>query len=634
MTAHAPDGTPLGLGPNQQRALLAVLLLRRGRPAPMADLLGALWGERPPPRAVGTLRTYVSRLRTLFEPERPSRAPARLLVSASDGYALRLHEPFLDIAEFERGIAEAARLRTAGATGDAYRTLGEALGLWAGTPLAGLPGPHAETQRDRLTEMWLTAREDHFHGALELGLDRDTAAVADLRAFAAEHPLRERAQALLMLALHRAGRSGEALAVYGATCDTLSRELGTGPGPELTALHRRLTTRAAPAPAATPPREAARPAAPSGAGARGDAQACGCGPGLPAPDGPDGPDAPAVPYGADRPAAGPGSADGCFAGRAAELALLGEVLAGTGSGVPVAVLTGMPGIGKTALADRAAALSRHRFPDGVLRADLGAGSARALAGLLGTLGVPEPALPGGIEARAALYRSLLAGRRVLVLLDDAPDTAGLLPLLPAAPGCAALVTAPGRGLVVPGARLVDVPELDDDTALLVLAAAAGERRVRAEPDAVRDLVRQCAGLPLALHLAGTRLRQEPALTAAALASPDGAGLTARLRAGGRSVEDAFRRRCATLAPAALRMLRATVAAPDGFGPAAAAALLEDGGPPGAAPAAAAVPEAGAAEAADLLEAIVDAGLLRPAASGRYRYHPLVRAYARHRLAPA
>ncbi|WP_162793252.1 MULTISPECIES: AfsR/SARP family transcriptional regulator [Streptomyces] len=593
MTAHAPDGTPLGLGPNQQRALLAVLLLRRGRPAPMADLLGALWGERPPPRAVGTLRTYVSRLRTLFEPERPSRAPARLLVSASDGYALRLRDPFLDIAEFERGIAEAARLRTAGATGDAYRTLGEALGLWAGTPLAGLPGPYAETQRDRLTEMWLTAREDHFHGALELGLDRDTAAVADLRAFAAEHPLRERAQALLMLALHRAGRSREALAVYGSTCDTLARELGTGPGPELTALHRRLTARAAPAapPPAPAPREAPRPAP-----------------------------------------AGTGPAGRCLAGRSSELALLDEVLAGTGSGVPVAVLTGMPGIGKTALADRAAALSGPRFPDGVLRADLGAGSARALAGLLGALGVPAQALPDGIEARAALYRSLLDGRRVLVLLDDARDTAGLLPLLPAARGCAALVTAPGRGLVVPGARLVDVPELDDDAALLLLGAAAGEQRVRAEPDAVLDLVRQCAGLPLALHLAGTRLRHEPALTAAALASPDGGGLTARLRAGGRSVEDAFRRRCATLAPAALHMLRATAAAPDGFGPAAAAALLNGGEPSGAAPAAA----AGAAvpEAADLIEAIVDAGLLRPAASGRYRYHPLVRAYARHRLTAA
>ncbi|GGT20856.1 MULTISPECIES: BTAD domain-containing putative transcriptional regulator [Streptomyces] len=631
MTAHAADGTPLGLGPNQQRALLAVLLLRRGRPAPMADLLGALWGERPPPRAVGTLRTYVSRLRTLFEPERPSRAPARLLVSASDGYALRLRDPFLDIAEFERGIAEAARLRTAGATGDAYRTLGEALALWAGTPLAGLPGPHAETQRDRLTEMWLTAREDHFHGALELGLDRDTAAVADLRAFAAEHPLRERAQALLMLALHRAGRSGEALAVYGATCDTLARELGTGPGAELAALHRRLTTPAAPVPLprppGPPPRAAVRPAS-AGAGARSDAQACGCDPGRPAPD------APAAPYDTDRPSPGPGPADGCFAGRAAETALLDEVLAGTGSGVPVAVLTGMPGIGKTALAARAAARSGPRFPDGVLRAGLGGGSARALADLLGALGVPAASLPDGVDARAGLYRSLLDGRRVLVLLDDAPDTAGLLPLLPAAPGCAALVTAPGRGLVVPGARLVDVPELDDDAALLVLGEAAGERRLREEPDAVRDLVRQCAGLPLALHLAGTRLRQEPDLTAAALASPDGGGLTARLRAGGRSVEDAFRRRCATLAPAALRMLCATVTAPDGFGPAAAAALLNGGGPHGAARSAAdgaAVPEG---EAADLIEAIVDAGLLRPAASGRYRYHPLVRAYARHRLTPA
>ncbi|MGW7437134.1 BTAD domain-containing putative transcriptional regulator [Streptomyces sp. NPDC054849] len=653
MTARAPGGAQLALGSNQQRALLAVLLLRRGRTAPMAELLDALWGERTPPRAVGTLRTYVSRLRALFEPHRPARAPARLLVSASDGYALRLHEPVLDIDQFERGLAAAARLRTAGATGEAYRTLGDAIGLWSGTPLAGLPGPYAEAQRDRLTELWLTAREDHFHGALELGLDRDIAAVAALRAFAAEHPLRERTQGLLMLALHRAGRSGEAQAVYEVTRKILDLELGVPPGPELAALQRRLTAEAG--------RAGARPVAHSVdrtaddrsidravdrsiARAAGDltidrsvdltiARADGLhhrsgppGPGVPGRAEPSSergtqpapafsslsPSAPATPP--PHPAACGGSASSPvpFTGRAAETSLLTRVLTGTATAVPLVVLTGMPGIGKTALADHVAEHVRASFPDGVLRACLRGGSAEPLARLVRALGVPGPAVPEGLEARAALYRSLLAGRRVLVILDDARDTAELLPLLPGAPGCAALVTCAGGGLVVPGARLVDVGELDDGAALELVAAVAGPRRPQGETAALRALVSRCAGLPLALHLAGRRLGLDPGLPAAALASLDGPGLLAALKADGTALEDRFRRSRELLTPAAARALRATAAAaPDGFGHAEVACLT-------------ATPEA---EAADALDELVDSGLLLPGASDSYRYHPLVRAFA-------
>ncbi|MEU3502566.1 BTAD domain-containing putative transcriptional regulator, partial [Streptomyces hundungensis] len=245
------DGRALPLGPPQQRALLAVLLLRAGRPVSMPELLDAIWGERLPPRGVGTLRTYVSRLRTLLEPDRPARTPARLLVSADDGYALRVPATALDTAVFEARLAEAARLRGAGDTAAAHHELTGALALWGGSPLAGLPGPHAERQRDRLTELWLSAREDHFHGAL--ALDRHAATIASLRAFAAEHPLRERTQALLMLALHRAGRQADAFAVYETTRRTLSEELGVPPGPELSALHTRLLNRHQP-PAAPDPR--------------------------------------------------------------------------------------------------------------------------------------------------------------------------------------------------------------------------------------------------------------------------------------------------------------------------------------------------------------------------------------------
>ncbi|MFF2400472.1 BTAD domain-containing putative transcriptional regulator [Streptomyces goshikiensis] len=570
MTARTADGAALALGPNQQRALLAVLLLRAGRPVPVPELCDALWGERPPARAVGTVRTYASRLRALFEPDRPARAPARILVFASGGYALRLPRPAVDIDEFERGLIDAARLRTAGAVRQAHRTRERALALWMGCPLAGLPGPHAEARRDRLTGLWLTAREAHFHDALELGLDRETPAVPALRAFAAEHPLREGAQELLMRALHRAGRTGEALAVYEATRETLALELGATPGPGLTALHRTLRSRSRPT-----PRPLAGPCA-------------------------------------ERGAAGP------FVGRDAESDLVLGVLAGAPEAVPVAVLTGMPGIGKTALAAHVAERARGLFPDGVLRAGLGAGAAAPLGRLVRALGAPEAAVPEGTEARAALYRSLLAGRRVLLLLDGALDTAGLLPLLPGTPGCAALVTSASRGLVVPGARPVEVPELDDGAALELLGAVAGARRARQDPAGLRELAGLCAGLPLALHLAGRRLRLEPGLSAAELASPAGTGPLARLRADGRAVEDGFRRRAQGLSPGALRALRATATAPDRFGPAEVAALLAAGEP----------------EAAGAIEELVDSGLLAPGVSGRYRCHPLVRAFARHRLGPA
>ncbi|MFE3610564.1 BTAD domain-containing putative transcriptional regulator, partial [Streptomyces goshikiensis] len=430
-----PAGAALALGPNQQRALLAVLLLRAGRPVPVPELCDALWGERPPARAVGTVRTYASRLRALFEPDRPARAPARILVFASGGYALRLSRPAVDIDDFERGLTDAARLRTAGAVRQAYRTRERALALWTGPPRAGLPGPHAEARRDRLTGLWLTAREAHFHDALELGLDRETPAVPALRAFAAEHPLREGAQELLMRALHRAGRTGEALAVYEATRETLALELGATPGPGLTALHHTLRSRSRSRPTPRPP-----------------AGAC-----------------------AERGAAGP------FVGRDAESDLVLGVLAGAPGAVPVAVLTGMPGIGKTALAAHVAERARGLFPDGVLRAGLGAGAAAPLGRLVRALGASGAAVPEGTEARAALYRSLLAGRRVLLLLDGARDTAGLLPLLPGTPGCAALVTSASRGLVVPGARPVEVPELEDGAALVLVGAVAGAPRGRPKP---------------------------------------------------------------------------------------------------------------------------------------------------------
>ncbi|MBD0741179.1 BTAD domain-containing putative transcriptional regulator [Streptomyces sp. CBMA152] len=582
-------GQLLPLGPPQQRALLAVLLLRESRPVSMPELLDAMWGERLPQRAVGTLRTYVSRLRALLEPGRPARSTATVLMSASDGYVLRLPQGALDTAEFERRIAGAGRLRTGGDALGAHRELEAALTLWAGTPLAGLPGPHAERQRDRLTELWLTAREEHFHCAL--ALDRHAETVAPLRAFTAEHPLRERAQALLMLALHREGRQAEALGVYEATRRTLQRELGASPGPELSALHARLLNPVKRLPATVTPKPPVAAATVSihtgSAMLRRVAQ-------LPS-DVTD------------------------FVGREESVATLSGLLkrAADGQGAGVGVIGGVVGAGKTALAVRVGHAVRGVFPGGQLFLDLRGstdepiGAVAALGHVLRSLGITEQAVPEAVEQRAALYRSLLAGQRVLVVLDDARDMDQVGPLLTDSPGCAVLITSRSRTLSPPGAQHVNVGPLDEEEALALLGAVVGVERVGREPEAVRDLVALCDGLPLAVRIGASRLGARPHLPLADLAQQrmDGTGVEAVLQGCYEALDP--------VAARAFRLMSA-VEVPD-FGPDTAAALL-------------AVPEP---QAAETLHTLAEAGLLqthhRPHGTDRYTCPRPFRVFARHRL---
>ncbi|MFG3282901.1 BTAD domain-containing putative transcriptional regulator [Streptomyces sp. NPDC048111] len=651
-------GRALPLGPPQQRALLAVLLLREGRPVSMPELLDAIWGERLPPRGVGTLRTYVSRLRTLLEPGRPARTPARLLVSADDGYALRVPSGALDTTLFEARLAEAARLRGAGDVPGAHRELGGALALWGGSPLAGLPGPHAERQRDRLTELWLSAREDHFHGSL--ALDRHAETIAPLRAFASEHPLRERTQALLMLALHRAGRQADAFAVYEATRRTLAEDLGVPPGPELTALHTRLLTRQEPSAsarsgaAAAPARSFIRPAAgsrpagrptasPDPARAVRPARALPPARRAPVPGTPPAARPAAAPR-AERataptpPAPAPAIARSLarptqlppplrdFTGREAALKELTALLqeASEARAVGIAVLTGLGGVGKSALAVAAAHRMRRAFPDGQLYADLRgadvdpADSADVLTQLLRSLGVPEAAVPDEAGQRGALFRSLLAGRRVLLLLDNARDAAQLRPLLPGTPGSAVLVTSRSRVVGLPGARLLEVEALTEQDALAMLDSVVGDDRVAADREAARRLVEACGRLPLAVRIAGARLgaRSDWAVADLAARLRDERHRLDELEADGLGVDAAFRLSYRGLDADAARAFRlvSAVAVPV-FGRATAAALLGTG--------------EDAAE--DALEDLVDAGLLQDCGVDRYRFHDLVRLFARRVL---
>ncbi|MFE0171707.1 BTAD domain-containing putative transcriptional regulator [Streptomyces sp. NPDC059002] len=713
------DGRQLALGSPQQRAILAVLLLHHGRPVSVAELVDALWGEEPPPRAVGTLRTYVSRLRALLEPDRRARGRASLLVSAGGGYALRVPRDALDASALEDRLTAARRLRGADQYAGAYGELTAALALTNGTPLAGLPGPYAERQRDRLTELSVTAQEELFACALELG--RHAEATPPLRAFAAEHPLRERAQALLMLALRRGGRQADALAVYETTRRTLATELGVDPGNELAALHEGLlngdaetgTARQVPAQRATPLRRVpeaggrdqgqaaardrgrddgrdirGRTLAPGGeygqarhggqaaihdldqngigtdARAVRQAQAPATGIAVRRPmcaEAPEDPEATltlrsaAPPPDGTAPHPRPGRTTAArphtlltappagtavptrhspvpaqlppdvpdFAGRQVEAAVLTETLhtAVDGSTMALAALTGLGGVGKTALAVHVAHALRGEFPDGQLYVDLGApdptrdgSSASALVGFLRALGVPESAVPDGLDQQTALYRSLLAGRRVLVLLDNARDTAQVRPLLPGAPGCAVLVTSRSRTIALPGVRLVDVDVMDEAQALGLLAAIVGRDRVTAEPAAAGELVAACGGLPLAVRIAAARLAARPGRSVADLAARlrDERRRLDELRVADLGVEATFRLGYEALAPELARAFRVlSLCYMPSFCRGAAGALLD----------------VRDEEAESIVERLVDAGLMELHDDDRYRFHDLVRLFA-------
>ncbi|MET7457847.1 BTAD domain-containing putative transcriptional regulator [Streptomyces sp. NPDC005574] len=569
-------GDQLNTGSPQQRALLAALLLREGRTATAAELIDALWGEEPPPQALAALRTYASRLRKVLDPG--------LLVSESGGYALRgLREGALDLAVVQELAAEAEKSRAAGDLCQARDVLGRALGLWDGEALAGVPGRYAETQRVRLEEWRLQLLETRLDMDLEQGCHAE--AVSELTALTAAHPLRERLRELLMLALYRSGRQAEALAVYADTRRLLADELGVDPRPGLRELQQRIL-RADPALAEPPSAPRPEPAA-----------------------------APVRP--AQLPATVPD-----FTGRSAFVSELGEVLASAeGRVMAVSALAGIGGVGKTTLAVHVAHQARGAFPDGQLYVDLqGAGSRAAepetvLGSFLRALGTPDASIPDSLEERAALYRSVLDGRRVLVLLDNARDAAQVRPLLPGTEGCAALVTSRVRMVDLAGAHLVDLDVMSPDEALSLFTKIVGRERVASEREAALDVVAACGFLPLAIRIAASRLAARRTWTVSVLAAKlaDERRRLDELQAGDLAVKATFELGYGQLEPVQARAFRLLG--------------LADG-PDLSVSAAAAVLHLPAEETEDVLEGLVDTSLVESAAPGRYRYHDLVRLYAR------
>jgi DNA-binding SARP family transcriptional activator/tetratricopeptide (TPR) repeat protein len=605
------DGREHAAGQPRQLAVLGVLATRANRVVSRGELIDAVWGDKPPASAEGGIYTYVSGLRLVLEPERPRRdpdrarrAPSRMLISGGGGYLLRLGSGALDAEHFRWCLGAARGLRAAGDLDGAARTVDEALALWRGLPYAGVPGPFAETERQRLTELRTTAVEERADLLLAQG--QAAAAAPELAALAAAHPLRERATGLLMIALYRCGRQAEALRVFGETRRRLADELGVDPGSELTRIYQQLL---AMDPALDGPRAEAGLAAAQPSSVPHDRAP------VPATD--------PAPVAAACPAQLPPEVAG-FAGRAAELRWLHGLLPEVG---PVALITGTAGVGKTSLAIRFARQAASRFPDGQLYVNLrGFDPASApvppgiaLSGFFDALGVPPRHVPVGLDAQSGLLRTLLDGKRVLLLLDNAHDADQVRPMLPGSSGCLVLLTSRSQltGLVVAdGARLLPLGVLDGGEAASLLAGRLGSARVSAEPDAVAALVGRAAGLPLALSVTCARAASRPGALLAHLAA---------------ELADARDRLDALQTGDATTDLRAVFSwSVDKLSAAAARAfrlLSLHPGPDISAPAAASLIAAALPQTRAALAELVRASLLTEDAAGRFGYHDLLRAYA-------
>lgn len=471
------DDQQVDIGPARQRAVFAALAVDVGRRVSIEALIDRVWDLEPPRTVRNALHTYVLRLRRALSATGEAADDGPHIDFQAGGYVLRADPDWVDLAQFTRLIQQA---RDDG--GDPHRTiplLRAAMRLWRGEPLAGLPGSWAAQLRDDLEMQRLSAAL--ALASLELDEGTPPGPVIDaLRPLLDRHPLVESLAALLIRALNRDGRQAEALACYHRTRERLAAELGSEPGTELRAAYRALS---------------------------------------------DGTDGPRVAVASPTllvvaPAQLPSDVRG-FTGRRTEVAALDDILAGADSTtVAIAAISGTAGVGKSTLAVHWAQRVRGRFPDGQLYVNLRgfdpagppASPAEALRGFLVALGMAPQRVPADLPAQSALYRSVMAGRRMLVLLDNAADAGQVRPLLPGDPACTVLVTSRDRlsGLVATdGAHPVLLETLSGADARHLLARRIGTHRIRDEPEAVDDIVAACSRLPLALAVAAARAATHP-----------------------------------------------------------------------------------------------------------------------------
>jgi len=574
----------------RQRAVLATLLLRANHPVGWDELARSVWDGHPPAGARTTLQGYTLRLRRLL-----GDAGSRLLTQGS-GYLLVVAPDEFDVQLFDRLRTEAEQAAADADWSRCRELLLEAQGLWRGAPLQDVPGIAGRAElAHRLTEARLQSLELRLQAELELG--RHTHTLIELSALAQEHPLRERFAGQLMLALYRSERQAEALEVYQRTRRTLVNELAVAPGRALQELHQRILMRDPnldlPSPEAPPVRTGtAAPAAPA-------------------------------------PAQLPPLTDD-FTGRAGPagrlLAHLGAP-APTGSAPRSAAVVGPAGIGKSALALHVAHQLRPGFPDGQLYAAMaGAGpdpvAAHDVQGrFLRALGTAPDAVPAQPEERTALYRSVLAPRRVLVVLDDVRDAAQVRELLPGSGGSAVLMTGRHDLPALGNTLAVDLETLSLDEGRSLFERIVGSRRAQAEPDAVTAVLGSCCGLPLAIRIAGARLATRPQWSIRLLADrlADTRRTLSELTAGELSVRAGLALGYAGLGgergaegPGLARCFRLLgLGSLTQFGSAAAAALFGTS----------------VERAEEVLESLVDHRLLELPHDGLYRFHDLTRLYA-------
>jgi DNA-binding SARP family transcriptional activator/tetratricopeptide (TPR) repeat protein len=459
------DGVTVDLGHAMQRCVLAALVVDVGRGVSVEQLSERVWGDRFPDRAARTLASYVSRLRQVF-----ADAGEVGIERRSGGYVLTAEPESVDLHNFRSLLDQA---RSADDDRLALALFDEALGLWRGEPFAGLETPWIETFREILDKERLTTELDRNDVQLRLG--QHHAILARVSGQAAAHPLDERCAEQVMLTLYRCGRQADALDAYQQIRRRLADELGVDPSPALRERYQQVLT-AHPALGV----EAAEPAQ------------------VPVPR-----QLPAPPR--------------LFVGRLAELAELNRAVDaadGHGGTVVIAAIGGAGGIGKTTLALQWAHQNIERFPDGQLYVDLRGFAPSgpptppeaAIRGFLHALGVPLPAVPSELDTQVGLYRSLVADKRMLVLLDNARDTAQVEALLPGSAGCTVVVTSRNRltGLHVHGAHLVGLDVLGPDEAHDLLARRLHDDRAAAEQEAVADLLNWCGGVPLAISVVAAR----------------------------------------------------------------------------------------------------------------------------------
>ncbi|WP_052360421.1 AfsR/SARP family transcriptional regulator [Kutzneria albida] len=575
------DGRVVPVGAAKHRTLLACLLLRANRVVSVEELVDRVWDGDTPNRARATLQTYVMRLRQVL-------GDPSVIRTASDGYQVCVESAQLDLLRFGELAADAQSLLATGELSGASELYVQALGLWRGQPLADVPSPvlHRE-EIQRLVEQRLRVMEQRIE--VDLGLGRHSDLIPTLRSVTTEYPFQERFWAQLMVALHRSGRQAEALEAYRTVSRLLAEELGVGPGERLRALHQAVL--------------------------RDD-------PGLAAPERAPRPQVRAVPSQLPRDLVD-------FVGRGEVARRVADRLLADDShtAVPLVTLSGPPGIGKTALAIHVAHQVSDRFPGGQLYVNLRGyapcppmSTVDALTRFLRALGVPPSQIPLDVEEQITLYRSCMAGRRVLVVLDNAAAAEQVRPLLPGSPGCAVLVTSRDTLLgltALQGARPVGIDALAEQDALRLLTEMLGAEAIAAEPEAVADLVRLCAYLPLALRIAAANVagRQGVADYVAELRSGNRLGALAVDGDEEAAVHAAFDLSYHALKPAARQLFRLLGIVP---------------GHDFTAEAAAALAGLRVGEAQRLLDRLTAANLVQHHVPGRYQFHDLLRLYAAQR----